>query len=136
VLRVRNGRWLRVPWAVAVPVARAKLVSDLVLSRRAFEPSDTEPAVLAFVAGRVDGARERPQLRPLSQLVVDLYRGTRLIGTLARVRDVLPGRYAFGLTGRGPRGKRLPKGEYEIRVTGTPLDGGDATESRATFRIT
>jgi len=136
VLRVRNGRWLRVPWAVAVPVAKARVVSNLVLSRRAFEPSDTEPAVLAFVAGRVDGPSERPQLRPLSELVVDLYRGERLVGTLARVRDVLPGRYAFGLTGRGPRGKRLPKGEYEIRVTGTPVDGGEATESRARFRIT
>ncbi len=135
VLRVRNGRWLRVPWAVAVPLANARLVSDLVLSRRTFEPSDTEPAVLAFVAGRVDGTAERPQLRPLAELAVDLYRGTRRLGTLARVRDVLPGRYAFGLTGRGPRGRRLPKGGYEIRVIGTPLDGGEPSESSVQFRI-
>jgi subtilisin family serine protease len=136
VLRVRNGRWLRVPWAVAVPATRASVVSELVLSRRAFAPSDTEPAVLAFVAGRVDGTRDRPQLRALSELDVDLWRRGRRIGTLARMRDVLPGRYAFGLTGRGPRGKRLPRGAYEIRVTGTPVDGGPASESRVRFRIT
>lgn len=135
VLRVRNGRWLRIPWAVAAPVVRAPLVSRLVLSREAFEPSDTEPAVLAFVAGRVDGTRERPQLRPLAELAVDLYRGRTLVGTLARIRDVLPGRYAFGLTGRGPRGGRLRAGVYEIRVVGTPLDGGAPSESRAQIRI-
>jgi hypothetical protein len=120
---------------VAVPIARAQLVSDLVLSRSVFAPSDREPAVVAFVAGRVDGTDERPQLRALARLDVDLYHRDRLLGTLATMRDVLPGRYAFGLTGRGPRGGRLPKGVYELRVVATPLDGAQASESRATFRI-
>ena len=35
---------------------------------------------------------------------------------MTRLRDVLPGRYAFGLTGRGPRGGALAKGPYRLRV--------------------
>ncbi len=135
LVRVRNGRWFRVPWVVPVPLAGARLVSGLVLSRRVFAPSETRPAVVAFTAGRVDGTRERPQLRALARLDVDLYRGGRLVGTLATLRDLLPGRYAFGLTGRGPRGARLQAGEYEVRVVATPLDGGPKSESRIGFRI-
>jgi hypothetical protein len=42
---------------------------------------------------------------------------------LARLRDVLPGSYAFGLTGRGPNGGGLPPGRYRLRVLAVPPDG-------------
>jgi hypothetical protein len=42
---------------------------------------------------------------------------------LARLRDVLPGRYAFGLTGRGPRGASLARGAYTLRIVALPPDG-------------
>ena len=33
--------------------------------------------------------------------------GGKRLGLLARLRDLLPGRYAFGLTGHGPTGQLL-----------------------------
>ena len=106
VLRVlvSHGTTLRVPWSIAIPPAHRPLISGAKLSSRTFTPSDVDPAVLTVVAGRVDGSADRPQLLPLEQLQIDLYRAGDRVGTLARLRDVLPGRYAFGITGRGPKG--------------------------------
>jgi hypothetical protein len=132
---VPRGPRLRIPWSVAVPVTREPVVSRVRLSSRSFRASDTRPAVLALVAGRVDGSRERPQLLPLELLDIELYRGPRRIGRLARLRDLLPGRYAFGLTGRGPGGARLPRGEYLVRVIGTPVGGGPPTSVDVAFRL-
>jgi hypothetical protein len=36
---------------------------------------------------------------------------------------VLPGNYAFGVTGRGPRGVGLAKGPYRLRVVAAPPEG-------------
>ena len=83
--------------------------------------------MLTLVAGRIDGTDDKPQLQPLDTLELDLIREGRLIGRLARLRDLLPGRYAFGITGRGPRGGRLPLGDYVLRVTGSPTGGGEPT---------
>jgi hypothetical protein len=116
-------------------VTRLPVVSRVRLSAASFRASDTRPAVLAFVAGRVDGTRERPQLLPLELLDVELYRGSRRVGRLARLRDVLPGRYAFGLTGRGPAGARLPRGEYVVRIVGAPVGGGPPTSVDVSFRL-
>ena len=132
---VPGGPRLRIPWSVAVPVTRKPVVSRVRLSSSSFRASDTRPAVLAFVAGRVDGSRERPQLLPLELLDVELYRGARRVGRLARLRDVLPGRYAFGLTGRGPLGARLPRGAYVVRVIGAPVGGGPPTSVDVAFRL-
>jgi hypothetical protein len=118
-----------------VPVTRRPVVSQVRLSTASFRASDTQPAVLSFVAGRVDGSRDRPQLLPLEVLDVELYRGKQRVGRLARLRDVLPGRYAFGITGRGPVGARLPAGAYVVRIVGTPVGGGPPTSVDASFRI-
>jgi hypothetical protein len=42
---------------------------------------------------------------------------------LAQRRELLPGRYTFGLTGRGPTGDRLRRGVYAIRLVAHPGDG-------------
>jgi subtilisin family serine protease len=115
----------RVRWAIALPVERRPLLTQLRLSQTTFAPSDANPAVLSVVAGRVDGTAAAPQLLPLEELRIDLFHGDRLLGTIARVRDLLPGLYAFGLTGRGPRGKQLPRGEYSVRLEATPVSGPD-----------
>ena len=91
--------------------------------------------MLTFVAGRVDGNAERPQLLPLDLLEVELRSGGRRRGTLVRVRNLLPGRYAFGLTGRGPTGARLRPGAYELRVVATPVGGGDPAAAPVRFHI-
>ena len=97
------------------------MLSGLHLSQTTFAPSDANPAVLSVVAGRVDGTAASPQLVPLEQLQLDLYHGDRLLGTIARIRDLLPGQYAFGLTGRGPRGGQLPPGSYSVRLEATAV---------------
>jgi len=115
----------RVRWAIAVPLEDRPLLTQLRLSQTTFAPSDANPAVLSVVAGRVDGTAESPQLLPLEELRIDLFHGDRLLGTIARVRDLLPGLYAFGLTGRGPRGRQLPPGGYSVRLMATPVSGAD-----------
>ena len=72
---------------------------------------------------------------PLEQLTIELYRGKRRLGRLALVRDLLPGRYSFGITGRGPGGARLPPGEYSLRLTATPVGGGETDEQIVPFTI-
>ena len=91
--------------------------------------------MLTIVAGRIDGSAERPQLLPLEKLSIDLYRGDRRLGRLALVRDMLPGRYSFGITGRGVNGRRLPAGGYGLRLTATPVGGGDADVETVPFTI-
>ena len=131
---VGPGARLRIPWTSAVPVG-LPTITRAALSREAFAASDRKPAVLTFVAGRVDGSAERPQLLPLARLEIELYRGKRRVGTLVRLRDILPGRYAFGLPGRGPRGGRLPAGRYRLRILGAPVGGGAPTAVVIPFRL-
>jgi hypothetical protein len=119
----------RVRWAIAVPVQGKPLLSGLQLSQTTFSPSDANPAVLTVVAGRVDGIAASPQLMPLEQLRIDLFHGNRLLGMIARVRDLLPGQYAFGLTGRGPRGGRLPPGSYSVRLEATAVTGESGSQT-------
>ncbi len=134
-VKIRGGSTLRIPWTIAVPVPEPDLIPVARLSSRAFEPSDVEPAVLTVVAGRVDGTAERPQLLPLQELAIDLYRGEKLMGRLAQIQDVLPGRYAFGITGRGPHGRRLPKGEYTLHIAATPVGGAAGDERTVAFTV-
>ncbi len=122
-LEVSGGGRIYVPWAVALPVQGSALIGGLTLSARTFRASDRAPAVLTVQAGQVRDLAGRRQLRPVMQLDVELWRGGERIGLLARLRDVLPGRYAFGLTGRGPRGGTLARGAYRLRVVAHPPDG-------------
>jgi minor extracellular serine protease Vpr len=134
-LRIVKGGLMRVGWAVAIVRGASPAVADAAIVPRAFKPSDTRPAVLSFTAGRVDGSLDRPQLLPLANVSIELYRGKRLLGQLTRLRDVLPGRYAFGITGRGPRGGRLPPGRYALRVVAHPVAGVPASTATVPFTI-
>ena len=67
-------------------------------------------------------------LQPVRRLdVLLLDRDGEVLGLLARLRDVLPGQYAFGLTGRGPDGLRLEPGPYRLRLVAWPAAGGSPT---------
>jgi hypothetical protein len=48
---------------------------------------------------------------------------------------VLPGRYTFGLTGRGPDGQRLPPGDYVLRVVAYPVQTGAASLRSLRFSL-
>ena len=128
VLRPRGGRAVRVPFAVAFAPRRLPLLGGLELSQRRFVPSDTRPAVLTLRAGLVRTVGGSDEVHPVSRLDLELFteEGSR-IGIVGRLRDVLPGRYAFALTGRDPGGQALDAGRYRLRVSAYPSGRGAPT---------
>jgi len=136
VVDVDGGGGIRVPWAIAFGPDDVDLIQSATLSERSFTASDNKPVLLGVDAGRVLDLDGRIELRPLSRLDVQLWRadGTE-VGTLARLRDVLPGRYTFGLTGRGPDGQLLPPGSYSVRVVAYPVDNGLASRRKLNFTL-
>jgi subtilisin family serine protease len=119
---VGSGADVHVPWAVAVPLPGTDVLSSVTLETTGGRVSDATPAVLSVVAGAIV-PRPGPQIVPLEVLEVQLRRGDELLGVLARRRELLPGRYTFGLTGRGPGGERLRRGRYVVRVVARPGKG-------------
>ena len=99
-------------------------------------PSDTVPAVLSFRAGALTPGQGGTQIHPVGRLDMVLTNtdGTQL-GLLVRMRDLLPGSYAFGLTGRDPNGNTLPTGDYTLTLTAIPPDGSRASRRKVTFTI-
>ena len=106
------------PFRVAVPLpagatgsmgaAGAARAPTLRLARGAATPTDVRPARLTVV---LPAATER--------LDIQLLRGGALLGTIVRLRELLPGRYVLALTGRGPGGARLAAGRYVVRALAT-----------------
>ena len=136
VARVAGAAAIRVPWAIAPGESPIDLIRSAALSAHTFEPSDTAPALLSLDAGRVLEVSGRPEILPLRRLDIELWRaGGPRVGVLARMRDVLPGRYTFGLTGRAPDGRRLPPGRYVVRVVAYPVDGGPPSSKRLGFTL-
>ena len=112
------------------------VLGPLRLSTDTFSPSTTTPALLTFRAGLLVANGSSVAVQPVSLLRLDLLTesGTDL-GTLATLRDLLPGRYAFGLTGRSSAGNPLGKGRYRIRVTAVPSLPGRPSVAETTFTI-
>lgn len=129
VVSAEGAQAVRVPWAVAKREAESEpLVGDVRISHHVFSPSDRAPVVVAFRAGRVDATAAGEAIEPVGLLELELWTAAgRRLGVLARLRDVLPGRYAFGLTGRGPQGKVLREGSYVLRLRAHPVDGDDGS---------
>lgn len=133
VLRAGDSPDVHVPWAVAAP-APVDLVSRIAIVMTGRHVSDTTPAALSFVAGSVTATPE-PQVRAVDLIEVELWRGGERLGLLARRRELLPGRYTFGLTGRGQTGGRLARGTYTIRVLAFPGDGTRRQVDAITYRV-
>jgi len=133
-VEVAGGGEIAIPWAVTLPAGSEPLLGATRLSAASFRASDRAPAVLSVRAGSVQARDGRAQLRPLTRLDVELWRGRARLGLLARLRNVLPGSYAFGLTGRGPRGATLPRGSYRLRILAIPPSGRPEARS-VRFRI-
>jgi hypothetical protein len=140
VVQPEGSRPVRLPWAVSfAPAKAASLVGDIRLSNNSFAPSPAAPTVVAFRAGAVSQGVEGQTIEPVRLLEGELWTAAgKRLGTLFRLRDLLPGRYAFGLTGRGPFGKTLRPGEYELRLTAEPVEGAEGTPpstAKITFTI-
>ena len=136
VLLPDGGSPLRIPWAVTFGAPPRTLLGPLRLSTKSFSPSDAAPALLTFQAGLILSGGGRDEVQPVALLELELVRsdGTDL-GTLVRLRDLLPGRYAFGLTGRSPAGSPLGSGRYTIRVVALPSLPGPASRAQVAFTI-
>jgi hypothetical protein len=130
------GREVRLPWTILFGDRIPPTLASVRLSTRGFSPSDASPALLTFVAGSVARSGGALDVLPLSRLDLELWSpdGGR-IGLLARLRDVLPGRYSFGVTGRDPTGAVLPDGEYQLRLVAFGTDGGPPTSKTIGFTI-
>jgi subtilisin family serine protease len=130
------GREIRVPWTITFGQRIPAGLASVRLSNHVFAPSDAAPSLLSFVAGSVRRSGSQPDVLPLSRLDLELWspRGGR-IGLLARLRDVLPGRYSFGVTGRDPTGSELPIGDYQLRLVAFGTDAGPPTVRAVRFTI-
>jgi subtilisin family serine protease len=129
----------RIPWAVGRrPDESAGLVGSLSISNWEFEPANAAPSVVVFRAGRADPSGNG-SIEPVGLLEVELWTPEgKMLGVIARLRDLLPGRYALGLTGRDANGKVLPVGTYVLKLRAQPVDPEDGTPpsiAQTVFRI-
>jgi len=130
-----GGEPLRVPWALAFSGPRGSLLPQVTIDHSSFAPSDTHPAILTVRAGNVD-LHSGLQIEPVSRLDMELYTASgRFVGVMARLRDLLPGTYSFGITGRGPNSIVLAPGSYELRLAAWPTLPAQAPPSRAKLRF-
>ena len=127
---------LRIPWAIPFGRDTSPLLTNVELSKQSFAPSDTTPSVLSFRAGGISPGSGGTEVHPVGRLdmVLTNSSGTHL-GLLVRMRDLLPGSYAFGLTGRDPNGNILPSGDYTLGLAAIPPDGSHGTYRKVTFTI-
>jgi subtilisin family serine protease len=127
---------LHVPWSLLFRGASANLLPRATISDRSFPASDTKPAILSVQAGSL--VRDQGlQIEPVRRLDILLYDASgRFLGVMARLRDLLPGSYSFGITGRGPTSARLAAGRYELRLAAWPTLPLDAKPSRARVSFT
>lgn len=141
VARAAGQELVRVPWLATAVSVRPKLVRILDLSDRSITPSARAPAVVTVRVGRVRGTAGALSIEPVSLLEVELLDGKgKRLGVLARLRDLLPGQYSIGLTGRGPQGAMLAPGRYAVRLVAHSTGFGEGvapytTTDSTAFRI-
>ena len=134
-LRAGGGAAVRVPWSVLLGPSRRDLIGGARLSTKRFRPSDAAPALLELRAGRLIDRGGVTQVLPVSHLDLELWRGRERLGRLARLRNLLPGRYTFGLTGRGPGGEQLDPGRYRLRLVAYPPGKSPPSSKNVEFEI-
>jgi minor extracellular serine protease Vpr len=136
VVSPRASTPIRIPWTVMLGPRPASLLTGVRLSTGSFPPSDTTPAVLTFRAGKLLSDAHGVAIQPVARLDVGLVdENGEPRGLLARLRDLLPGRYALGLTGRDPAGNTLEPGVYTLRLTAVPPDNSRPTRRVIRFTI-
>jgi subtilisin family serine protease len=135
VARPLGGQSLRVPWAIGFAPPEGTLIPQATIASTSFTPSTAAPALLTVQVGRVDETHGL-QIEAASRLDVLLYKANgAYVGLLARVRDLLPGTYTFGITGHGPSGGGLAAGSYELRLVAWPTEPGPPSRALVRFQL-
>jgi Subtilase family len=134
-LRAGGGAPVRIPWTMMLGPSPRRLLGGVRLSTDSFRPSDSAPVLLELRAGRLDVSGGVSEVLPVSYLDLELWREEERMGRLARLRNLLPGRYTFGLTGRGPRGRVLRPGTYRLRLLAYPPGEGPPSRQNVSFQI-
>ena len=134
-LTAGGGAPVRIPWTVAFGPRPKGLLGGVRLSTKRFRPSDSAPVLLELRAGRLGDRDGVSEVLPVSHLDLELWQGKDRMGRLSRLRNLLPGRYTFGLTGRGPGGRRLAPGRYELRLLAYPPGDGPPSRQNVDFTI-
>lgn len=134
-LRAGGAAPVHVPWTLTLGRYERGLLGGVRLSTRRFRPSDSAPVLLELRAGRLVERGGRSEVLPLSHLDLDLWQEGKRIGRLVRLRNLLPGRYTFGLTGRDPAGRRLDPGRYMLRLVAYPPGEGPPSRQIVGFTI-
>ncbi len=131
-----GGPSLRVPWADTGGASSGDLISDVRLSSSTLDAKALAPALLTVRLGRLDGSAGSFAVTPVARFDAELVdpQGEPL-GVLTRLRDALPGTYAFALTGRAPSGSRLAPGRYTLRLLAFPTDGGRPSRRLVRFAV-
>jgi hypothetical protein len=123
VATIAGGGTIRVPWALAY-ARPTNLVPSASVS--------SNGRLLTVEAGAVTGG----DVEPVSELDLVLNTGAgHVVGQIATLRDLLPGRYSFALTGHGPSGSPLVPGAYSVDVLAYPADGGQPSVRRIGFTV-
>lgn len=135
LLAARGAGLLKVPWAITFGPQRRDLISAVALSSVSFKPSNTPPTVLSLQAGLVVPSALGAAIHPVARLDIELWHSGERLGLLARLRDLLPGHVAIGLTGRDPDGTALDAGRYRLRLVATPTSDGPPTVRTIGFTI-
>jgi subtilisin family serine protease len=131
-----SGSSIRIPWVAVPRPIEPDLLGSIVLEPDRFAPSDAAPAVLAFRAGSLLRSDQGEETEPVARLELELWRdGGRKLGILAQLRNLLPGQFLYGLTGRGPGGKKLRAGRYVLHLAAYPTGGGPPTRREVPFTI-
>ena len=119
--------------------ASGDLISHVHLSSTILDAEALTPALLTLRLGRLvesAGGSGRVEVTPVARFDVKLVDpGGQPLGLLTRVRDALPGTYAFALTGRAPSGARLAPGKYVLRLLAFPTGGGPPTRHRVRITV-
>ena len=127
IVAASGGSVARIPWIVTMgPRDTGSLLGAVALSTGTLKPSLANPALLTFRAGSAAAGPDGLVIEPVALLEVELRaaNGKRL-GLLARLRDLLPGTYGIGLTGRGPDGRILKPGRYVVKLRAFAADAED-----------
>ena len=136
VLSADGGSPIRVPWAASSGAPAGDLISNVRLSSSTLDTKVPAPSLLTVRLGRLAESAGTVEVTPVARFDAELVDAHgQPLGLLTRLRDALPGSYAFALTGRAPSGSQLPPGRYTIRLLAFPTDGGRPTRRLVRFAV-